>query len=105
MWVALFDEDRNDDGLLLVNFTTLRDDSVDETCILEPADYPPFIKHKTTIAYSMAKVGKRSQMVAAVRNRLFLELNSLPPVTLGKIIAGARASDELSKAKKALLPQ
>ena len=36
--VPNFDPQREDDEMLLVNFTTLRDTCIDDACILHPAD-------------------------------------------------------------------
>lgn len=89
--------------MLLVNFTTLRENCVDDVCILEPNDYPE-LSHATTVAYSRAMLGGKSAFVRAVKAGHFIRLDVLPGATLQRIVAGAYQSDELSAVKKRVLP-
>lgn len=103
IYIPLFDTKKVDDGMLLVNFTTLRENCVDEACILGPDDYPE-LSHATTVAYSRAMVGGKSAFVRAVNAGHFIRLDDLPAATWQRIIAGAHQSDELSALKKRVLP-
>ncbi len=104
IFIPLFDPQKPGDDMLLLNLTTLRDSCVDDACVLCPADYEE-LTHATTVAYSLAMSGKKSLLVRAVALGHFVQLSSLPPPTLAKIIAGAHASPELpTKLKKMLRP-
>lgn len=101
--VPIFDSVKDDDELLLVNFTTLRDSCIDDTCILQPADYTE-LTHATTVAYSRAVTGKKSAFVQAINAGHFIQLEELPDATWVRILEGARSSPELSSIRKMLLP-
>lgn len=103
IYIPLFDSEKADDGMLLVNFTTLRENCVDDSCILGPNDYPD-LSHATTVAYSRAMVGGKRAFVRAVNAGHFIRLDDIPAATLRRIIAGAHQSDELSAVKKRVLP-
>ena len=104
IYIPLFDPSRDTDEMLIVNFTTLRESSVDEACILDHGDYNE-LRHRTTVAYSRAQFGKKSMLCRAVQNNHFVRLDDLPKATLEKIIAGAFDSKELPKSKKSILPK
>ena len=103
IFVPVFHEQSDSDEMLLVNFTTLRQSSVDDTCILNPADYSE-LTHETTVAYSKSMIGKKSAFLTAVAMGNFIQLEDLPATTWQKIIRGAHRSDEISAVKKRLLP-
>jgi len=103
IYVPLFDAQKTDDEMLLLNFTTLRENCVDDACILKPDDYPE-LSHATTVAYSRAMMGGKSAFLRAVKAGHFIRLDDLPTATLQRIIAGAHQSDELSALKKRVLP-
>lgn len=103
IFVPVFDEQSDSDEILLVNFTTLRQSCVDDTCILNSADYCE-LTHETTVAYSKSMIGKKSAFLAAVAKGGFIQLEDLPAETWQKIISGAHRSDQLSAVKKRLLP-
>jgi len=103
IYIPLFDAGRPGDEMLLVNFTTLRESCVDDACILGPQDYQE-LSHATSVAFSRAMVGRKSAFIRAVDAGHFIPLDDLPPATLQRIIEGAHQSDELSAAKKRLLP-
>lgn len=89
--------------MLLVNFTTFRENSVDHACILTPEDYSE-LSHTTTVAYSRAMIGVKSAFIKALVESYFMRLNDLSPAAMQRIIAGAHKSDELSAIKKRVLP-
>lgn len=103
LYVPLFDALRTDDGMVLVNFTTLRTSCVDDVCILGTADYRE-LSHATTVAYSRAILGAKSAFMMAVAAGHFIRLSDLPVTTLQRIIAGGHQSDEMSAVKKRMLP-
>lgn len=103
IFVPLFNPQVANDDLLLVNFTTLRDYSIDRDCILYPADYAE-LRHATTVAYSKSILGVRTKFFQAVTKRHFIQLPDLPTATLHKIICAAHLSEELSPQKKRVLP-
>lgn len=103
IYIPLFDANLDSDEMLLVNFTTLRDSSIDDTCILMPPDYQE-LTHETTVAYSRTMVGKKSAFMRAVESGHFIQLDNLPLATWRKIVEGGHSSEELPRTKKRLLP-
>ena len=89
---------------MLVSLTTLRDGCVDDACLLDAADFPGYLTHATTAAYSKAKAGSRAALAAAVASGGFTIISPIPTSTLTKMILGARKSEELSVSNKRLLP-
>lgn len=104
IYVALFDENRAGDDMVLVNFTTLRDTCIDSACILTPADYGE-LTHETTVAYSRAMLGKKSLMEHAITAGHFVRLADIPLATWLRIVASAHNSNELSSKYKIILPR
>ena len=105
LWVALSDPQQTGDAILLVSLTTLREGCVDDVCILEAADFPGYLTHATSVAYSRAKAGSAGALADAVADGSFTVVSPIPQPTLARIIAGARKSDELSASNKQLLPR
>ena len=103
IWVVLSDPTANAGEILMVNLTTLRDSSIDEACVLGPADYA-LLTHQSTVAYSRSVSGKADALQQSVERGGFRIITPVPPKTLAEMIEGARNSPELSPAKKKLLP-
>ncbi len=103
IYIPLFDTSLESDEMLLVNFTTMRDSSIDDSCILMPSDYEE-LTHETTVAYLIAMIGKKSAFLRALHSGKFIQLSDLPVPTLNKIIQGGHHSEELANTKKRLLP-
>lgn len=104
LWVVLSDPQQTGDSILIVSLTTLRDGCVDDVCILNAPDFPGYLTHATTAAYSRAKAGSAAALTESVANGSFTIVSPIPQPTLAKIIDGARQSDELSASNKKLLP-
>ena len=104
LWVVLSDPRQTGDAILLVSLTTLRDGCVDDVCILDAPDFPGYLTHATTVAYSRAKAGSANALAESVAHGSFTFVSPIPRSTLSKIIDGARRSDELSASNKKLLP-
>ncbi len=103
IYIPLFDANLDSDEMLLVNCITLRESSIDDTCILMPLDYHE-LTHETTVAYSRAMVEKKSAFMRAMETGHFIQLDNLPLATWCKIVEGGHNSEELPRAKKRLLP-
>ncbi|MCX7045994.1 MAG: hypothetical protein NTX50_10990 [Candidatus Sumerlaeota bacterium] len=103
IWIVLSDPEATAGQILFVNLTTLRDSSIDDTCILGPEDYI-YLSHRTTVAYSRAVSGSSEALERAIQKGDFCFLDKLPKAALRKAIEGAHKSRELSEAKKKLLP-
>ncbi len=88
--------------ILLVNLTSLTDECVDDTCILEPADFL-LLTHRTTVAYSRSQIGSAPKLGLLIEQGIFTEVTPVPPATLQKILEGAQVSRELSADKKRLV--
>lgn len=104
IWIVLSDPSATGGKILMVNMTSLTEHCIDDVCILDENDYE-LLTHKTTIAYSRRKRGNAGGLEKALALGEFVELPSLTPATLLKIIEGARRTRELSSADQALLPQ
>lgn len=103
IWVIISDPSLHDGKFVFVNLTTLTQACIDDACILEPADYPPFLTQRTTVAYSRFQFGTLEGMKYLLASRQLFEMRKIPPQTLQKIIDGAHRSLELPKAAKAML--
>lgn len=104
LWVVLSDPRHTGDAILLVSLTMLREGCIDDACVLSASDFPGFLIHATTVAYSRAKAGSAAALSASVANGSFTIVSSVPEETLAKIIEGARTSEELSASNKKRLP-
>jgi hypothetical protein len=104
IWVIISEPSQHDGNFVLVNFTTFKEGSVDETCILQPEDYRPFLTRATTVAYSRFKFGSAEGMETLLKNGQFHEMPPIPTATLKKVIHGALMSPELPRAAKLMLP-
>jgi hypothetical protein len=104
IYIPLWDTARpQDDAVLLVNLTTLRESSMDGACILHPADYAE-LTHATTVAYSRAMSGKKSLFLKAITTGSFIRLSDLSAATWEKIILAAHQTPQLAARHKRLLP-
>jgi len=104
IWVIISDPDENHQRFVFVNLTTLTQNCVDDCCILQSADYPPYLTQVTTVAYSRFKIGDVRGIEVLVAAGQFYEMPAIPGPTLQKIINGAHATLELPKGAKAMLP-
>ena len=104
IWVVLSDPNQTRGDILLVNFTTLRENTFDTSCILGPADYSE-LAHESVIAFSGSYIGSATKLEKAIQKRYFSIMDpQIPEAALEKIIAAARSSTSLPRAKKDLLP-
>ena len=103
IWIVASDPQTTQGQILLVNLTTLHEGCVDDACILGPSDYV-LLTHQTTVAYSRSRVVTEAKLDAAIANGAFSPVPSLPLPALQRVLAGARASRELSARSKRLLP-
>jgi len=89
-WVILSNPD-SDGRVLCVNITTLREESVDDECILEPADYA-WLTHRSVVAFSRARFWTLEQIGEAVQAGLLKRPHPdhIPPATLAKIVSIAK---------------
>jgi hypothetical protein len=99
LFVVLTPPDENGEALV-VNLSTLRDTEVDCACVLEPADYPDFIRHKTVVMYRCTVWGA---VAALGTSRDFAPMPDLPAPTLAEILAGALRSDFLRERFKRII--
>jgi hypothetical protein len=104
LWVVISDPQQTGDAILLVSLTTLREGCVDDVCILNAPDFPGYLTHATTAAYSRAKAGSAAGLTESIAEGSFTVVTPIPLTTLARIIDGARNSDELSASSKKLLP-
>jgi hypothetical protein len=77
---------------------------VDDVCILQPQDYPPYLTQTSTIAYSRHQIGHSEGIAHLVRLNQFFPMPPIPNQTLLKIIEGAHNSHEIPDSLKQILP-
>ena len=104
IWVVISDPAQNNGRFVFVNLTTFGAHCVDDACLLENSDYPPYITQRTTVAFSRFNIGNVTGMEELVSRGAFYEMPCIPIETLRKILRGARSSTELPKRAKDLLP-
>ena len=92
-WVALTSPDENGE-IVIVNLTSKEGPEDDQGCILQPVDYPQFIKHATAVRYSGARQGSAT---ALEESSNFSKKESLPRQTIEKIQRRAIESDFFKK--------
>jgi len=105
IWVIISDPDDNEGKFVFVNLTTFTETCVDDGCILEPKDYPPYLTHETTVAYSRYHIGNETAIMTLLATGKFVEMPAIPPATLEKIIEGARSSPHLPPVAVKMLPK
>jgi hypothetical protein len=94
-WVVLSTPMPHDPRVLVVNWTTLRESCVDDTCFLDVGDHP-LIDHRSTMAYSRAKLWDSTKIAFAIDQGAISAVASVSATLLARIIAGAKRSRELS---------
>lgn len=104
IWVIISDTVKTGGWFVFVNLTTLNENCIDDVCILQNEDYPPFLTQPTTVAYSRHKIGNVKNMEMLLHLGHFHDMPAIPPETLNKIVNGAHQTLELPKAAKSLLP-
>ena|SRR5438270_10704560 len=104
IWVIISDPAEHAQSFLFVNLTTFTEGCIDDCCILQSDDYPPYLTHATTVAYSRFHIGSVRGIEALVAAGQFHQMPDLPRRTLNKMIDGAHSSRELPKMAKAMLP-
>lgn len=99
-WVVISAPD--DDGdVLVVNLTTLKQGAEDQSCVLQPEDYPSYIKRPTVVRYN-----KAMQLPAERIEReadLIERTESIPPPALRKIQEAALKSPFLRERFKRIV--
>lgn len=100
--VVLSEPFGNQRQILIVNWTTLDDECIDDACVLNADDHPA-IKHTSTMAYSFAHLWREERILFAVANGSLVELPSVAQPVLKPIIDGAKHSPELRPEWKSVL--
>ena len=91
-------------SVLVVNWTTLDDECIDDAGILNTGEHPA-IRHPSAMAYSRAHLWQAEKIRVAVANGLLEELEPLNPALLNRIVEGGIKSPELRPEWKAMLPK
>jgi hypothetical protein len=96
LWVVISTPQGRRAEFVMVNVTSLDEKIFDESCILQPADYPQFIDHPTAVFYVDAKVwwiaGANGYDAIAFGGNI-ARMPALRPATLLRIQQGALRSD------------
>jgi hypothetical protein len=94
LWVVISDPAVDPQRVLIVNFTTRREDS-DPACILQAGEHP-FVHHETCVNYAGAKVVSGAQIQALLRKGLLTTHAALSSTLLKRMRDGAAASGRMS---------
>jgi hypothetical protein len=89
--------------ILLVNFTSFKSPRDDGREIFGPADYS-ILDHDSVIAFWGCRSGPTASVEAFLLGPDFTPLPNVPRNTVARMVVEAKASRELSPARKALLP-
>lgn len=101
LWIVI--SDPNEGGnVVCVNFTSLSEDEVDESCILDPGDHP-FIKRRTVVKYGLANWWAADKIAAAIASGQFSAHPPVRPEILQRIREGGLNSLYLNRSMKAAL--
>lgn len=96
LWVVISTPRGRRGEFVMVNFTTLNENTVDESCVLQPADYPEFVEHPTAVFYIDAKVwwvaGANGYDAISFAGNI-TRMRAPNPATLLRIQQGALKSD------------
>jgi hypothetical protein len=105
-WIVISNPGHQSGKLLIVNLTSLDEECPDTECTLNKSDYA-WIDHPTVVAFSRAKIVDEAQFIKAITANALKEGHpkTVPPACLAKIQAAARASREMAKIKKNLIPK
>ena len=90
--------------VLVVNWTTLDSECIDDACVLQAGDHP-LIRHPSAMAYSRAHLWRKEKILFAIANDSLAELAPLAQSVLQRVIEGGRRSPELRKEWKTILPK
>ncbi len=90
--------------VLIVNWTTLDEECIDEACMLHCGDHPA-IQHTSTMAYSRAHLWREERILFALANDSLRELAPVALTVLKRMVEGGRESPELRPEWKAVLPK
>lgn len=90
--------------VLVVNWTTLDEECIDDACVLQTGDHAA-ISHPSSMAYSRAHLWREHKILFAVANGSVTELASVSAPVFKRMIEGAQQSPELRPEWKAVLPK
>ena len=93
-----------EEQVLVVNWTTLDSQCIDDACVLQAGD-PPMIRHLSAMAFSRAHLWRKEKIQFAIANDSLAELAPLAQSILQRVIEGGRRSPELRKEWKSVLPK
>ena len=100
-WIILSDPTLNESDVLIVNLTDAAKHH-DASCELTSSDHFGITK-PSRVAYQFAKVTSVEKLQAAFGAGLMFNKSQLSQATLGKVLDGARDTDELKNAHRELL--
>jgi hypothetical protein len=100
LWIILSDPTADPQQVVIVNCTTWPDE--EETCILRRGDHP-FIKHKTAVRYSDARITTVDDLSTLVKNKLLTPKAPVSADVLQRVRDGASASDFLREGVRRVL--
>jgi hypothetical protein len=90
--------------VLVVNWTTLDEECIDDACVLQAGDHAA-ISHPSSMAYSRAHLWREEKILFAVANGSVTDLAPVSAPVFKRMIEGAQQSRELRPEWKAVLPK
>lgn len=94
LWVVISDPAQDAANILIVNFTTLRQDS-DTACVLQAGEHP-FVKHATCVNYAGAKVVSEANLTALLQAGYLRHHASVSATLLQRLREGAALSTRMA---------
>ncbi|MBI4606415.1 MAG: hypothetical protein HY721_31000 [Planctomycetes bacterium] len=101
-WVVVSDPKQDSDQVIIVNFTTLRDNDPDETCVVKPSQYPG-LGHDSYVKYSEAICTTASKLEEGIRVGALSPSRPVPLELLNRIRAGFVTSKHVRRTHRDLL--
>lgn len=89
--------------VILVNFTSIRDDiPYDDACIIQAGEHP-FIQHKSYISYRNARIDSVAHIENLLEKGVFIEKEPCSQKLLEKILQGALKSKRIPREFKRII--
>ncbi|NOL51611.1 hypothetical protein [Pelistega suis] len=89
--------------VILVNFTSIRDDvPYDDACVVQAGEHP-FIQHKSYVNYRCAREDNIAHINSLLDKGVFVKKEPCSQTLLEKIIAGALKSKRISRQFKQII--
>lgn len=91
--------------VVLVNFTSIRDNApYEDACVVQAGEHP-FIRHRSYVTYRYARIESVERIKDLLKKGVFVEKEPCSPELLEKILQGALKSKLISREIKRIIEQ